>query len=212
LHDVHFVRGSVPGDGHSAEAFARRRLISGPGINRSSAPLPSCREPSFSSRHIRAKKSSSNAKKCNRLSLSKSLSTSFLPIAQPPTMSSLSNGTCSNNAVPDNLPEIPKNVTAVVIPGTNASDPWMVNCCKPYPDHIVEKCWEWCEIDPGIVKNTTGGLILDKFSSCLDMEHRNLNTSNGVMLRPASGGSRPSLSFAGLVLVVSVLVANFSGL
>lgn len=64
-------------------------------------------------------------------------------LQMPTNATSPSSG--EGSAIAANLP-VPDNVTYSIIPGTNASAPWMVNCCAPNPMHIVHTCWLWCEI------------------------------------------------------------------
>lgn len=92
---------------------------------------------------------------------------------------------CPPAAAPASLP-IPQSITYAVIPGRNASDPWMVNCCDPYPVHVVETCWLWCEISPELVRNTSSDYIWDKFGNCLEDNDRDLNISSGLMIHEAS--------------------------
>ncbi|KAF4851787.1 hypothetical protein CGCSCA4_v003269 [Colletotrichum siamense] len=104
---------------------------------------------------------------------------------------------CPTNEIPEGLP-IPNNVTYAVIPGHNASDPWMVNCCSPNPVHLVNDCWEWCEVPEATKKNRDDAQIVSVFGSCLRAEGRNSTESNGVQVRSASS-YRP-VPFAGLLL------------
>ncbi|KAH0420090.1 hypothetical protein CcaCcLH18_14187 [Colletotrichum camelliae] len=106
---------------------------------------------------------------------------------------------CPTNEIPEGLP-IPNNVTYAVIPGHNASDPWMVNCCSPNPVHLVNNCWEWCEVPEATKKNRDDAQIVSVFGSCLRAEGRNWTESNGVQVRSASAPPNRPIPFAGLVL------------
>ncbi|KAK4238951.1 hypothetical protein C8A03DRAFT_14648 [Achaetomium macrosporum] len=126
-------------------------------------------------------------------------------------MSSSFNRTCDRTAIPDNFPSIPTNLTYVVIPGQNTSDPWMVTCCQPYPVQLVDSCWEWCEISPDIAHNKSADDISDDFSFCLVVNNRDLNKSASLMVHisPAPLQGRRA-SWIGCMLVslaVSVVVA-----
>ncbi|KAK1856076.1 hypothetical protein CCHR01_01290 [Colletotrichum chrysophilum] len=107
--------------------------------------------------------------------------------------------TCPTNEIPDALP-IPKDMTYVVIPGQNVSDPWMVNCCHPNPVNLVNKCWEWCQVPDAIKQDRSESEILSVFSSCLRAEGKNASLSNGVQVRSASSPPNRPIPFAGLFL------------
>lgn len=98
----------------------------------------------------------------------------------------------------------------------------MVNCCAPNPVHIVNGCWEWCEITSDMASfnisstDDHGDEINEVFSNCLVANKRPLNESNGVethVKSSAAGGQRvlekgPTWVVSSLVLLG--LVANLS--
>ena len=116
-------------------------------------------------------------------------------------MSQSTNSSCPTG-VPDNLP-IPQNVTYAVIPGQNTSDPWMVRCCQPNPVQIVNGCWEWCYIPATMSNDTTSSAIEFDFDNCLQLNGRNLNQSNGLLIHmSSSGASNRGITVARLALLL----------
>ncbi|KAF6830023.1 hypothetical protein CMUS01_07917 [Colletotrichum musicola] len=114
---------------------------------------------------------------------------------------------CPTNSVPSAFEGLPTDQTYGVIPGRNASSPWMVNCCSPNPVQIVDECWSWCELPKSITKGSRDqGKINDDFNLCLSNNGRRFNESNGVSIHiAASAATAPvHVSVAG-VLVASLL-------
>jgi hypothetical protein len=97
-------------------------------------------------------------------------------------MPSFNSSNCPRAGIPDNLP-IPGNIAYAVIPGQNASAPWMVNCCDPYPVQLVESCWLWCQLSPGTGSHANASVdaIMHDFESCLDDNRRDLNVSASIL-------------------------------
>lgn len=120
------------------------------------------------------------------------------------------NTSCPTNFIPASLP-VPNNVTYSVIPGSNASDPWMVSCCAPNPVHIVNDCWEWCEITSDMAsfnisspdENPT--LVNGAFAECLFYNDRPVNVSNGVETRAKSSGAPSDMAKEGRLKIALVL-------
>ncbi|KIH89440.1 hypothetical protein SPBR_07997 [Sporothrix brasiliensis 5110] len=112
-------------------------------------------------------------------------------------MSNSSTSSCPTNLVPVDLP-IPHNLTYAVIPGTNASDPWMVDCCHPSPVHVVNTCWEWCQLN-----GTNEDDVSSDFNACMITSKRNLSQSNGVLIHMSgtTSNSNNRATFAGMALV-----------
>ncbi|RYO87093.1 hypothetical protein DL766_003549 [Monosporascus sp. MC13-8B] len=114
-------------------------------------------------------------------------------------MSSSSNMSCPVGEVPEAL-SIPQNITYAVIPGQNISA--MATCCLPNPVHVVDGCWEWCQIPSAIAGDSdSGGIMLD-FGNCLNVNGRNISQSNGLAIHMASS-ARPNhgVTLTGLALV-----------
>ncbi len=110
---------------------------------------------------------------------------------------------CPTNAVPATLP-IPQDVTYVVIPGTNASDPWMARCCQPNPVQVVNDCWEWCAVPAAITNGSTPSEISSDFNRCLSTNGRNYTQSNGLLThianKKSSAASNSRVTLAGTAL------------
>ncbi|KAJ4424637.1 hypothetical protein N0V82_000769 [Gnomoniopsis sp. IMI 355080] len=131
------------------------------------------------------------------------------------------NASCSSNSIPADLP-IPNNVTYTVIPGSNASDPWMVNCCAPNPVHLVDDCWEWCEITSDMASfnvkspDDNPDQVNAVFSTCLLSNNRPLNVSNGLETHAKSSAangrriSEKGPAWAVTWMILLGLVANVS--
>jgi hypothetical protein len=121
---------------------------------------------------------------------------------------------CATNSMPGTFPSIPDNISWVAIPGQNASVPWMVNCCDPFPVHVVDKCWLWCEVKPDVADGASDSVISTGFSTCMLANGRNLNESNGLMYHDhQSAASTPRVSLLHSVVVAlatSVVVAMTS--
>ncbi|CAK7235496.1 hypothetical protein SBRCBS47491_009312 [Sporothrix bragantina] len=129
------------------------------------------------------------------------------PASSSTASSTIATATCPpGNSLPEitTLP-IPLNVSVVVIPGSNASDPAMVACCSPNPVSVVEGCYEWCHL-PQQLNND-----YQWFDSCLVMNGRNINKSSITGFHSANaalGRLSPTTTVAGLgvwALVVSGL-------
>ena len=95
------------------------------------------------------------------------------------------NSTCSASSVPDDLP-IPQNVSYAVVPSLSAPDTWMMQCCHPNPVHVVEQCWEWCELPANLTKQGTDA-AQNQFQGCLTANKRPFNTSNALEVHVSSG-------------------------
>lgn len=131
------------------------------------------------------------------------------------------NASCPTSSIPSTL-DVPDNVTYAVIPGTNTSDPWMVNCCAPNPVQLVNNCWEWCEITDSMASfnvsspNDHTDQVSAAFSTCLVVNKRLLNESNGLEIRAKSfaTGGRQTLAKSSALMVTWVvllgLISNFS--
>jgi hypothetical protein len=115
------------------------------------------------------------------------------------------NLTCSLGAVPADLP-IPGNIGYAVIPSQTAPDSWMVQCCEPNPVHLIQNCWEWCELPPNL---TTQGQdeTQNQLNNCLNTNGRNTNHSNAleVHISGASPVELPGANFALLAILVTWL-------
>ncbi|KAK4128847.1 hypothetical protein N657DRAFT_639354 [Parathielavia appendiculata] len=122
-------------------------------------------------------------------------------------MSSLSASNCPKDSIPANL-AIPENITYAVIPGQNASDSWIADCCDPYPVQLVESCWLWCQISPGvgINSNASDDTLKHEFRSCLRVNDRDPNISSSIMFH----SSAPNSQRASLLRVVLASLATVS--
>jgi hypothetical protein len=76
----------------------------------------------------------------------------------------------------ESLP-IPQNINAIVLPGTNTSDPAMVTCCAPNRVQIVDGCYLWCEIPASYLDGTDDAGARSATSSCLEEHGRNYKES-----------------------------------
>ncbi|KAH6854223.1 hypothetical protein B0I37DRAFT_24477 [Chaetomium sp. MPI-CAGE-AT-0009] len=113
---------------------------------------------------------------------------------------SLDNG-CPTNSVPSPLPGIPDGISWVAIPGQNASTRWMVNCCDPYPVHLVDKCWLWCEVDPDVADGASDSVVAGGFDACLTANGRDLDKSNGLLYHQKSAATTRRVSLLHSVVV-----------
>ena len=112
---------------------------------------------------------------------------------------------CSADSVPDDLP-IPNNLTYAVVPSTSAPDKWMVTCCKSNPVHIVNTCWEWCEIPGDVAKNSSDD-ITASFQNCININGRTSNSSNGLEIHMAGAADmHPNVGIVALVAVVMAMM------
>lgn len=117
----------------------------------------------------------------------------------------MSNVTCPpGNTLPEiaSLP-IPQNIPVIVIPGSNASDVSMVNCCYPEPVAVADSCYEWCEVP----KNTS----VMEFGNCLRINGKTNNQSSIVGFQ-SDAPPAPSATIMKLglwTLLVSGLVALY---
>jgi hypothetical protein len=132
---------------------------------------------------------------------------------KPRKMSSYNSSNCQTAAVPDDLP-IPSNITYAVIPGQNASVPWMVNCCDPYPVQLVESCWLWCQVSPGTGSraNASDDAIFSSFSSCLRLNDRDLNVSSAALFHSLAprAQSAPLLRAVVVALLAATMMMAIS--
>jgi hypothetical protein len=76
----------------------------------------------------------------------------------------------------ESLP-IPQNINAIVLPGTNTSDPAMVTCCAPNRVQIVDGCYLWCEIPASYFVGSDDAGARSATSSCLEEHGRNYKES-----------------------------------
>ncbi|RYP80506.1 hypothetical protein DL769_002445 [Monosporascus sp. CRB-8-3] len=114
-------------------------------------------------------------------------------------MSPSSNMSCPVGEVPEDL-SIPQNITYAVIPGQNISA--MAICCQPNPVHVVDGCWEWCQIPSAMAGDSDSGGIMFDFHNCLDANGRNISLSNGLAIHMASSATRNhGVTLTGLALV-----------
>jgi hypothetical protein len=117
------------------------------------------------------------------------------------------NANCSTSTLPSSFPEIPSNLNYELIPGSNASDPWMTTCCSRFGGHpvnVLDGCYEWCEVTLGNL-STQG--IQQEFQGCIgfqspppyaySLNYFHAATSGAAMLAMGLGGS----AFAGGVAV-----------
>lgn len=127
-------------------------------------------------------------------------------------MSNSTNLSCPKNSVPATLP-IPQNITYAVIPGSNASDPWMFHCCQPNPVHIVNDCWEWCQVPAAIANHSTASDISQDLGGCLLGNGWNYTQSNGLFIHMSNGKSSTAsnnrVTFAGMALVALTVATVF---
>ncbi len=86
----------------------------------------------------------------------------------------------------------------------------MVACCEPYHVHVINKCWEWCEISPEIGKNTSTQDFANSFGACLVINHRNHGISSASMLHVSSASqSRAApLLWSALLLSAAFMIAH----
>lgn len=103
---------------------------------------------------------------------------------------------CAGNSIRSDLP-IPKNISWAAIPGRNISASPMVACCSPNPVHLIDNCYEWCELPEKYERDEARALAA--FRSCLSVNDRNLSISNILGLNIAdSPAARPVVTMAGL--------------
>lgn len=101
----------------------------------------------------------------------------------------------------DSLP-IPHDVRVAVVPGTNTSAAWMIDCCYPNAVNLVEGCYLYCVVP----KNMTNVSV---FAECLQVHGRNLNESNIVIISSdAPGFKAPTMS----VMQLGILALAVSGI
>ncbi|PNY29393.1 Uncharacterized protein TCAP_00696 [Tolypocladium capitatum] len=89
------------------------------------------------------------------------------------------NTSCPISEVPRErvLTQIHTNATYAIVASQTAPDQWMARCCDPKPVHIVENCWEWCEVN-GTDKNK----IFSDFWACLAAHKRNDTHSDSLLV------------------------------
>lgn len=104
--------------------------------------------------------------------------------------------------LPADLP-IPSNLTYVVVASETAPDKWMKTCCGSQPVHVVEVCWEWCELT-GNVKSETA---LNDFNTCLRMNGRNISQSNILAVHEAAATTVPIQPIGATFALVTVILA-----
>ena len=88
------------------------------------------------------------------------------------------NLTCPSDSVPDALP-IPQNISYAVVPSQTAPDDWMKRCCGQNPVHVVQYCWEWCELSANLTKQGVSQAQF-QFNTCLNTNGREFNHSSAV--------------------------------
>jgi hypothetical protein len=102
----------------------------------------------------------------------------------------LNNSCPTNGNVPPKIHNtIPSNITAIMVIGTNVSEPTMVSCCSPEPVHIIEDCWLWCELAPGY--DTDTNKALGEANHCLGLPNGPYDT---VAIRPKSSSQVQAVS------------------
>ncbi|KAK0719380.1 hypothetical protein B0H67DRAFT_483521 [Lasiosphaeris hirsuta] len=115
---------------------------------------------------------------------------------------------------PDSLPDavqfpIPKDMNVALLPGTNGSASWMVDCCEPNPVSLVNGCYLWCEIPPSHIHKGSDGKAHSDFDSCL-VAHNRPNNESSILyigLNAASGKGVSMKCLGAWVLCVSGLLA-----
>ncbi|KAL1893269.1 hypothetical protein Sste5346_006445 [Sporothrix stenoceras] len=127
------------------------------------------------------------------------VSTSVASTGGPPAPTN----TCppGGNFMPDlKSLDIPHDVRVAVIPGTNTSAPWMVNCCYPNVPNLVDGCYLYCVV-PANISN------IDDFTNCLTRLNRPLNESRivGFSNDAAPGHKSPTMSVTQLGVLVLVV-------
>ncbi|KAK3300906.1 uncharacterized protein B0H64DRAFT_26637 [Chaetomium fimeti] len=123
------------------------------------------------------------------------------------------NTSCPTNGVPTPLPGVPNNISYIAVPGQNPSAPWMVSCCDPYPVHLSDKCWLWCEVDPEL-ESASDAVVAEGFSACMSTNGRDRNESIGLLYHDKKNSAatrRVSLLHSVVVaLATSMVVAMTS--
>ncbi|KAF9877483.1 hypothetical protein CkaCkLH20_05183 [Colletotrichum karsti] len=58
----------------------------------------------------------------------------------------------------------------------NATDQWMVNCCRPSHVHIYDQLGQWCKIPDSMIAGTVDGLVvLSNISNCVAAQGGHIN-------------------------------------
>ncbi|RYP61357.1 hypothetical protein DL770_009805 [Monosporascus sp. CRB-9-2] len=119
-------------------------------------------------------------------------------------MSTSNNINCPNSAIDESVNlSIPQDITYAVIPGQNVSAA-MVSCCQPNPVHIVDVCWNWCQVPSTMTNDNDAdeGDIIGSFGNCLNANGRNLTQSRALLVHTASSATpNHGVTLTGLALV-----------
>ena len=99
-----------------------------------------------------------------------------------------------SNVLPIHL--LPDGINVALIPGQNASIPWMTKCCSPSPVNSIQGCYLWCEIPQKYIHVfAQDKSLISDFNQCVMDQSRNpLNETLVATLRlvNATGATRPS--------------------
>ncbi|KAK4153558.1 hypothetical protein C8A00DRAFT_33719 [Chaetomidium leptoderma] len=88
------------------------------------------------------------------------------------------------------FPMIPQTIDFVVAPGTNASVPWIAECCAPNAVSITNRCYVWCQIpDSRLHRDESSGKWSSDIGNCLVERGRPLNESNILWTHVIKAGS-----------------------
>ncbi|RYO81574.1 hypothetical protein DL764_009743 [Monosporascus ibericus] len=125
-------------------------------------------------------------------------------------MSTSNNINCPSSAVDESVNlSIPQDITYAVIPGQNVSAA-MVSCCQPNPVHIVDVCWNWCQIPSSMTEDADASEIIFSFSSCIHVNGRNISLSNGLLTHIASSATpNHGVTRMGLAFVILTALRLF---
>ncbi|KAK3307656.1 uncharacterized protein B0T15DRAFT_493121 [Chaetomium strumarium] len=109
---------------------------------------------------------------------------------------------------------VPKDINYVLVPGTNVSAPWMVECCTPNPVSLIAGCYVWCEIPASRVFAGKDGKLDTDIDSCMRAKGRAVNESSITAYHVVNGAAYGRVAAARMgmkglgvwVLLVSVLM------
>lgn len=125
--------------------------------------------------------------------------------------------TCPTNALPEdqNLTIDSDGIFAVMpranTTDTDATDPWMIDCCDPSParlasDNLTGSCWQWCDLPPRYTNLTTDQEdLLDAFRRCVTGSSTYLNSSVKPNIFHVSSSANQQGSGDGIVPLALVL-------
>ncbi|RYP47716.1 hypothetical protein DL768_006252 [Monosporascus sp. mg162] len=110
-------------------------------------------------------------------------------------------GQCPSNAIPESVNSfIPQDITYAVIPAQNISAA-MVRCCQPNPVHIVNECWNWCQLPSNMTDDADEAEIMISLGNCLTDDGRNFNIGATLLHTPSSATPNHGVTLTGLALV-----------